>query len=114
MEKSPPELVDRFVAFVDERLADEPGVTRRMMFGYPACFANGNLVTSLFEDRWIVRLAEDDLDELRTIGGTPFEPMAGRQMRGYLALPSDVLADEAQLEAWVRRALDHVRTLPPK
>jgi hypothetical protein len=35
-------------------------------------------------------------------------------MQGYAVLPEDVVADDRQLDAWVRRAIDHGMTLPPK
>jgi hypothetical protein len=35
-------------------------------------------------------------------------------MRGYVRLPPSVVADPASLDAWVARAIAHVRTLAPK
>jgi hypothetical protein len=49
---APADLVARFDAVVAEVAA----LDRRQMFGYPAAFANGHLVTGLFEDRWMIRL----------------------------------------------------------
>jgi len=111
--KAPPELVDRFERLTDPILA-EPGVARRKMFGYPACFVDGHMFTGLHEDRWIVRLGPDDLDELEAAGGASFEPMPGRAMRGYLAMPSEMLADDPAVSSWLERALRHARSLPPK
>lgn len=110
--KSPPDLVDRFSAGT-AWLLDEPGVARRQMFGYPACFLDGHMFTSLFEDRWIVRLADADLDALAALGGSSFSPMPGRPMKGYLALP-DELATPVAARPWLGRALAHARSLPPK
>ena len=111
---SPPDLVAQFTAVTDRLIADAPDAGRRKMFGYPACFAGGHLVTSLHEDRWIVRLPEADITELAALGGLPFEPMAGRPMRGFMALPDAVRSDPARLDEWLARALAHVRTMPPK
>lgn len=111
---SPPDLIAQFTAVTDRLIADAPDAHRRKMFGYPACFAGGHLVTSLHEDRWIVRLPEQQITELAAMGGTPFEPMAGRPMRGFMVLPDAVRADDAALDAWLARALAHVRTMPPK
>ena len=33
------------------------------MFGYPAMFVGGNLVTGLFAQRWMIRLPDDDRAE---------------------------------------------------
>ncbi len=110
-QKSPAALVERFEATA----ARLPDVERRRMFGYPALFVGGNLVTGLFQDRWMIRLAAADLAELLALpGAAPFSPMPGRPMKGYAVLPAEVLADDAELEAWIRRAIDLGRTLPPK
>jgi len=110
-EKSSPELVKGF-----ESLARRfPEVERRKMFGYPALFLAGNLVTGLFASSWMIRLPDDARAELLALpGARPFEPMTGRPMKGYAVLPDDVVADQERLAAWVRRAIDHATTLPPK
>lgn len=111
MTKSPPELVERFRAV----LGRHPDATQRQMFGYPAAFVGGNMATSLFAFDWVVRLSSEDQQELLAIpGARPFEPMAGRPMRGYLLLPDSVLADDAALDAWVGRALAFTASVPPK
>ncbi len=109
---SPPDLSDEFAAGTARVLA-EPGVERRMMFGYPACFVNGNLFTSLFRDRWVVRLPDDDRAALAAAGGEAFSPVPGRPMTGYLLLPRELATSEAS-RPWVERALVHGRSLPPK
>jgi TfoX/Sxy family transcriptional regulator of competence genes len=109
--KSPPELVARFAAIADSL----PDVERRQMFGYPCIFVGGNLVTGLYLDVWHVRLAEPDRAELLAMPGAgPFEPMPGRAMGGYVVLPPDVVADDVAVRAWVDRAIEHGRSLPPK
>ncbi|HEX8938854.1 MAG TPA: TfoX/Sxy family protein [Candidatus Limnocylindrales bacterium] len=110
-EKSPPELVARF-----ETVAGRfPEAQRRKMFGYPALFVGGNLVTGLFADSWMIRLPPDALAELLTRpGARPFEPMPGRAMKGYAVLPREVVDDDRQLDGWVARAIDLGLTLPPK
>ena len=110
-EKSPPELVARFEAAA-ERF---PVAQRRKMFGYPAMFVGGNLVTGLFADSWMIRLPEDDLAELLALpGAMPFSPMAGRTMKGYATLPRDIVADDGALEGWLTRAVEFGKTLPAK
>lgn len=110
-EKSPPELVGRFDAAA-ERF---PDAQRRKMFGYPALFVGGNLVTGLFADSWMIRLGDVDLADLLAVAGAgPFSPMAGRTMKGYATLPPDVVADDSALDGWLQRAIAHGKTLPAK
>ncbi len=111
--RSPQELVDRFEEGTAWLLA-EPGVERRKMFGYPACFGNGYMFTGLHQDRWVIRLADDDRAELAAAGGTQFEPMPGRSMGGFLVLPEPLASDPVAIRPWLERALANVRALPPK
>ena len=109
-EKSPAELVERF----ERVLARFPDAQRRQMFGYPAAFIGGNMVTGLHQSNWVVRLRDDQRDEAMAAGATVFDPMGGRPMKNYVALPREVLADDDRLDEWVQRAIEHGRTLPPK
>ena len=108
--KSPPELVERFGVI----LAGFPDAQRRPMFGYPAAFVGGNLATSLFRDRWVVRLPATEIEPALAARAAPFEPMAGRPMQGFVLVPLGDVADDAAIEAWVRRGLDHAGSLPAK
>jgi hypothetical protein len=108
--KAPADLVERFGAAV----AGIEGLETRKMFGYPAGFIGGNMVTGLHQESWIVRLPEDVRNEQLGAGWPQFEPMPGRPMREYLGLPPDVASDPDAARAWVERAADYVRSLPPK
>jgi TfoX/Sxy family transcriptional regulator of competence genes len=109
-EKSPPELVAAFEALA----ARHPDIVVRRMFGYPCGFVAGHMTTGLFADRWFVRLPDADRLELLAVpGATPFEPIAGRPLRAYAVLPPGLAADPAAVDAWVDRAIAHVRTLMP-
>jgi TfoX/Sxy family transcriptional regulator of competence genes len=110
LEPSPPALIERF----DAVAARFPEAQRKKMFGYLKLFIGGNLVTGLYADRWMIRLPPDDLAELMALpGGGPFSPK-GKTMSGYGTVPTDVVADDAALDGWIRRAIAHARTLPAK
>ena len=110
MPKSPPELLERFEAV----LTGYPDATRKKMFGYPAAFVGGNLATSLFHDRWIVRLAPDEVDAALATGAERFEPIPGRPMAGFVAVPKADVADDSAIRHWVERGLGRAGALPPK
>jgi hypothetical protein len=112
-EKPPAELVDRFETVVG-RVAT-PETTRRQMFGHPCAWVGGNMATGLFATSWWVRLPPDEqAARLATGEATTFSVMPGREMKGYVVMPESVVADDAEVEAWVTRALDYTATLPPK
>ena len=109
-EKSSPQLVARFEAVAERH----PGARRKQMFGYPALFVGGNYATGLYEESWVVRLGGEDLDALLAEGGSPFSPMPGRSMKGWGALPPEVVADDAALDGWLARAFAFAGSLPVK
>jgi TfoX/Sxy family transcriptional regulator of competence genes len=108
--KAPPGLVAAFDAALpaDERLV------RRTMFGYPCAFVAGNMAAGLFADRVFVRVGEPDQAALARRGGRPFEPMAGRPMRGYFELPPSVAGAPGDLRRYLGLAIAHTASLPPK
>jgi TfoX/Sxy family transcriptional regulator of competence genes len=104
------EMVDRF----HEAAAGIEGLDIRKMFGFPAGFIGGNMAVGLHQDTLIVRLPEDERRGRLEAGWQQFEPMPGRPMREYLALPEAIAADPSEARRWMERAADYVRTLPPK
>jgi TfoX/Sxy family transcriptional regulator of competence genes len=109
--KSPPELVERFLA----ALPDDPRVERRQMFGYPCAFTGGNMFTGLHQENMIVRLGDGERAELCALPGSGvFSPMPGRVMREYALVPPSMLSDGRTLARWVRRAFDYAAGLPKK
>lgn len=109
--KSPADLVDLFAS----ELPDDPAIEKRQMFGYPCAFVNGNMFTGLHQEALIVRLGEDDRKRLiDEAGASQFEPMPGRPMREYVALPEKVLKDREQLTEVIQSAREFAASLPPK
>lgn len=109
--KSSEELVDQFHSFTEDLVGIEP----KKMFGYPCCFLNGNMFTGLHEENWIVRLSQEDREEMmENHGASQFEPMEGRVMKEYVALPQDILSSPSDLKKWLEKSHAFVSTLPPK
>lgn len=108
--KPQPEMVERF----HEAVAGVEGLEVRKMFGFPAGFIRGNMVAGLHQDTFMVRLPDDERQARLDAGWSLFEPMPGRPMREYVALPADVAGDVDATRGWIERAATYVRTLPPK
>jgi len=85
------------------------------MFGYPAAFANGNMVCGLFQDSVVVRLGKEGAASAVADGrAQQFTPMPGRTMTGYVLVPAAEASDTKALAAWLQHALDFTLTLPKK
>ncbi|MGH2688438.1 MAG: TfoX/Sxy family protein, partial [Actinomycetota bacterium] len=103
--QSPPDLVQRF-----EQVMPGPPAVARKMFGYPAGFVNGHMFMGLFQDRFVLRLPEPERHELLAVEGAEvFEPMEGRRMKEYVALPGGWPAES--LEPWVDKALAYAAAM---
>jgi hypothetical protein len=109
--QSPPALAEQF----RKAMATYPEAQVRMVFGCPCAFIRGNMITGLFGDEWFIRLpAEQRPGLLRLKGAHPFEPMPGRPLREQVVLPASIVASPAKLQAYIKKAVVHGRSLPPK
>lgn len=110
MPKPSAEAIERFRV----ALQDDPVVLTRPMFGNLAAFANGYMFAGLFGDDVFVRLDDPGQAAIVDQGGSPFAPMPGRPMRGYVVLPTALTHDPIALAAAVDDSLAHTMALPPK
>jgi TfoX/Sxy family transcriptional regulator of competence genes len=109
-QKSSQALSDLF-----ESVIPGPPAVQRKMFGYPAGFVNGNMFMGLFQESMILRLPTGPREEfLQVHHAKIFEPMAGRPMKEYAAVPQSVMRDKKDLAAWVARAFEYGVFLKPK
>jgi TfoX/Sxy family transcriptional regulator of competence genes len=103
------------IARFDRLLPTDPRVERRTMFGCPMGYCNGNLFLGLHENRFLIRLGDDDRAALiKQFKAKPFEPMPGRKSSATLVVPDRITADPAALRSWFDKALSYVLSLPPK
>jgi TfoX/Sxy family transcriptional regulator of competence genes len=89
---------------------------KKSMFGAPTYFKNGNMFAGIHGDSIIVRLSGKDIKEvLKTHQQIrPFEPVTGRFMKEYLALPKSVYSDKELLANLLNRAYQYASSLPAK
>lgn len=97
-------------------LPADPRIHVIAMFGGLCATVNGNMAAGLFARSVFVTLDPAGVDEVLALdGGAPFDPMGrGVSFPGRVMLPEDVLDEPAELRAWLRRAVEHTATLPPK
>ncbi len=84
------------------------------MFGQLGALVNGNMFLGLLGPAIGAKVGPAEAERLAgTVDGvTTFGP-AGRVLRGWITIPATILATPAA-DGWVRAAIDHVATLPPK
>ena len=110
-EKPSPELT----RILEEAAEPFAVIERRKMFGCPAYYINGNMFAGVYGTQLFLRLPPDTRAELQSsMDAKPFEPIAGRPMKEYMAMPQEIWSDTAALDEWMRRSVEFVSGIPPK
>lgn len=103
-------LADR----IRDALTGEAGIGEKEMFGGIAFLHAGRMFVGIVKDELMVRVGPDRHDEsLRERHVRPMD-FTGRPMKGYVFVKPAGIESDAALEKWIRRALEHVQTLPVK
>ncbi|MEK7469382.1 MAG: TfoX/Sxy family protein [Planctomycetota bacterium] len=100
-----PKAGESFKIFVLDQLAGFRGVEARPMFGGWGLYAGGVFFGMVWKGGAFLRVDEESVAEFRARGAKPFDPLKGRPMKNYFAVPVDVLEDADQFTVWSRRAL---------
>lgn len=89
---------------------------RRVMFGAPTFFVNGNMFAGVHEDTIILRLSEIDLKEIygRFKDVKPFTPMGNHIMKEYAAVSESFVEKPVMLKQWLDKSYKYASSLPPK
>jgi hypothetical protein len=109
----------------DEDLADrirevlsDLGVHRvreQRMFGGLAFIVGGHMVVAASREGGVLlNVDRSDTEALLRRAHTRPMVMRGREMAGWLRVDPDGVRTKRQLAPWVKRGVDHVRSLPPK
>ena len=99
---------------IRDALDDVDELREQKMFGGIAFMVDGHMTVGIVDDELMVRMGEESADS--ALDEPHVRPMdfTGRPMRTMVFVEPAGLESRESLQAWVDRALEHVRTLPPK
>jgi TfoX/Sxy family transcriptional regulator of competence genes len=105
------ELADR----LRELVGEQTGITEQRMFGGLAFLVRGNMAVAASGQGGLL-VHVDPVDGKALVATTPAEPMVmrGREMRGWLRVDAQAVADDGELGGWVERGVAYARSLPGK
>jgi hypothetical protein len=105
------ELAER----IRELVAVEKGLTEQKMFGGLAFLIGGNMaIAASGQGGALVRVDPERSERIvATSNASPME-MRGREMAGWLRVPSEDLRTKRQLTKWVSLGVTYARSLPAK
>jgi TfoX/Sxy family transcriptional regulator of competence genes len=84
------------------------------MFGGLAFMAHGHMFCGIVADQLMVRLGTEETDQ--ALAEPHVRPMdfTGKPMRTMIYVTPKGTHTDTDLERWVKRALQYIKTLPPK
>ena len=106
---------EALAARIRDRIGAAPDLSEKKMFGGLAFLIGGNMaVAASGQGGILVRVDPEQSDAL--VASTPAEPMEmrGKQMPGWLRVPTEEVSTDAALAEWVDRGVGYARTLPAK
>lgn len=86
----------------------------KKMFGGVGYLVNGNMACGVNGDRLIVRLDPEEYESALARSHVRRFDMTGRPMRGWVMVEPAGVEWDADLKAWVERAMRYAVGLPPK
>lgn len=104
------EIADRIMA----RLADQPTLTPKKMFGGLSFMVQGNFCCGVVKSELCVRVGADAYKDALAQPNVREMDFTGKPMKGWVFVGPGSLADDASLNDWVDRGLRYALSLPAK
>jgi TfoX/Sxy family transcriptional regulator of competence genes len=100
---------------IRSRIALDPRITEKKMFGGIAFLLNGNMFLGVTgKAALMVRIGKDNDDLARALPSAENVDFDATRRGGLLIVEADAVAEELHLDGWVRLAHAFAATLPPK
>ncbi len=101
-----------------ERVRDlagsKQGLSERKMFGGLCFLLDGNMSFGVVGSELMVRVGPDAYAEALGLPHAREMDFTGRSMRGMVFVSHDGIAEDEDLEEWLRRGMAFAGSLPPK
>ena len=104
----------KLAARVREALRRTRGVSEREMFGGLAFMVAGNMCCGVMGDDLMVRVGPDLHHDALVRPYTREMDFTGVSMKGMVYVGRDGVADDSELDLWVRLGVAYANSLPPK
>ncbi len=101
-------------ARIRKTLTRRRGISEKKMFGGLAFLLNGNMCCGVNGDVLMLRLGEAGTEAALEMSHTRPMDFTGKPLKTMVYVDPAGFGTDAELKAWVDRAVDFGRTLPPK
>ena len=107
--------ISELASRIRARVALDPRVTEKKMFGGIAFMLDGNMFAGITgKGELMVRRDKANEAKARALPGADQVDFEAKRKGGFLFIPADAVEEESHLDNWVQLAHAYVGTLPPK
>lgn len=99
---------------VRETLTYQHGVTEKKMFGGLAFMVHGHMCVGIVGSELMVRVGPEGYEDALAQPHARKMDFTGKAMRGFVYVTQEGFEWDADLKAWIKRALKFVMTLPAR
>jgi len=99
---------------IREAMREDPGISERKMFGGLCFMHQGNMCFGIVGHELMVRVGAAAYESALDQPHAREMDFTGRSMRGMVYVDETGFAEDADLDEWLQRGLDHAASLPPK
>lgn len=99
---------------VRKALKGQRGFSERKMFGGIAFLLNGNMCCGIMGRDLVLRLGNEEAVKALRETHTREMDFTGKPMRSMVFVGPAGYSTDRDLSGWVKRAIDYVKSLPPK
>jgi TfoX/Sxy family transcriptional regulator of competence genes len=105
---------ERMDSKLNEIVSKWKNITYKKMFGGIGYLLNGNMVTGIYKDYYILRLGQKQANTALKILKVKVMDITGRPMKGWIMAEEDAFSDNEVLQEWLHKAKQFVEKLPKK
>ena len=99
---------------VTELLADNPYTTQKKIFGGMGFMISGNMCVGIMGDCMVVRVGPQSYDHALSLPHAREFDFTGRSMKGWGMVDPQGLAEDEDLEQWLKKGERFASALMPK
>jgi TfoX/Sxy family transcriptional regulator of competence genes len=99
---------------VRDGLGKQAGIVEKKMFGGVTFTLNGNMLCSIKDSDFSVRVGEDQHDAAMKKASVREFLQFNKPVRGTVTVGAAGVNADGELKAWLKQGVDFVGTLPPK
>jgi DNA transformation protein and related proteins len=101
---------EAYAGRIMERLASLPELRSEIMFGGYAIYSQSVFFAIAFRERLYFRVTPATKKDFEAHGSGPFQPSDRVRLTTYYEVPAPILAGDADLLQWARKAIGTFRT----